>query len=419
MLQRRRVNASAAAAAVADAAGATVVSPASAVVAERCPWPGRIVGPLEAVPHATAVILAGLGKLMPSLAGAERTVEALTRLAASEGLLGAALLVNPEGETLLESLIDDTEGLRYVACDGAPPEWVTSSVVTQLETVASLWLREDVASATQLVQDGALHLRRMTVLRRVESLLTSEWPCATWLRLARTVAVLSEERRHRHGFRPMAVVSENCQHPRLMEARARLLVRVTVERLLQRVQDNEEVCAALEADGEHAAAAVLVWVATTHGLRLFVRQLLRAQLRMVTAQEPAPSRRPAHEEVATAVETNMLQALQRPADFFERDADAGASLLGPLLATFGYDRPAATDGMALRRDELQAETVRSAAHCLRVIGIDVLSERLRTRLHGVSGTLVKSPFRSGLAAGFLTFCERPGPCAQPCAVGQQ
>jgi len=388
-LRRSRVNASAA-----------------AVVAEeplQFPFPTGAEPPSPKSAVDAASILARLGKSMPSLRGAKRTVAALVALAGSNGLLGAALLANPEGETLLESLVDDAPALTYFACDGDPGEAVTVDVLRQLELVARTWLREDVADATRLIQNGALHHRRMTTLRRVESLLCSPHTCPEWLQLARSVAIATEECRLRAGWMPMTIVPRyNKADPamaRLQEARARLLVRVTVEKALACAREDAGVVQALHSDSRHggAAATVLVWVATTHGLRLFARQLLATQLAALFAQETA--RWSTAQEIATAMETAMLGALQRPAEFFARDTSTGGvSLLGPLAASFGMQH-------SVRVSEAQEALVTSPRRCLDVVGLDVVSERERLRMRSVGRTITKTPYQSGLAAGLVTFFD--------------
>lgn len=394
-LRRSRVNASASTAVATAAEPLTFPFPTGAE-------PPSPKGALDA-----AAILARLGESMPSLRGAKRTVAALAALAKSNGLLAAALLANPEGETLLESLLDDAPALAYFACDGDPGEAVTTEVLRQLEQVARTWLREDVADATRLVQDGALHHRRMTTLRRIESLLCSPDTCPEWLQLARIVAIVTEECRRRAGWKPMTIVPRSDEAgagadaamARLQEARARLLVRVTVEKALTCAREDTGVVQALHADSLRggAAASVLVWVATTHGLRLFARQLLATQLTALFSQQTA--RWSTAQEIATAMETAMLVALQRPAEFFARDAaTGGVALLGPLSASFGMPH-------SVRVSEVQEALVTSPRRCLDVVGLDVVSERERLRMRSVGRTITKTPFQSGLAAGLLTFFD--------------
>jgi len=381
------------------------VNASAAVPTSQCPSP---TGDEPPSPNGTDTvdaldILARLGESMPSLRGAKRTVAAFAALAESNGLLGAALLVNSEGETLLESLLVDVSALAYFACDGNPGKAITAEVLRQLELVARTWLREDVADATRLVQNGALHHRRMTTLRRVESLLCSPHTCPEWLQLARSVAIATEECRMHAGWMPMTIVPRydgaDPTMARLQEARARLLVRVTVEKALACAREDAGVVQALHSDSRHdcAAATVLVWVATTHGLRLFARQLLATQLAALFAQETA--RWSTAQEIATAMETAMLVALQRPAEFFPRDASTGGvSLLGPLAASFGVQH-------SMRASEAQEALVTSPRQCLDVVGLDVVSERERLRMRSVGRTITKTPYQSGLAAGLVTFFD--------------
>ena len=255
-LRRSRVNASA----------STVVATAAEPLTFPFPTGAEPPSPKGALD--AAAILARLGESMPSLRGAKRTVAALAAHAKSNGLLAAALLTNPEGETLLEGLLDDAPALVYFACDGDPGEAVTTEVLRQLEQVARTWLREDVADATRLVQNGALHHRRMTTLRRIESLLCSPDTCPEWLQLARSVAIVTEECRRRAGWKPMTIVPRSDEAgadaamARLQEARARLLVRVTVEKALTcaRVDEGESgVVQALHHEASMVARPPQCW----------------------------------------------------------------------------------------------------------------------------------------------------------------
>ena len=403
MLQRQRVNASAASAAVQRAVAAR------SEAAERYPlppWPRGDLGPLavnygpcgikvRGEPEPSDARMALVDRSiewadMPQLHGAARTVAQLTALVRDNALLGAALRpCGPDGETLFESLVVDVEGLRYVACDGVLTPEVELVLVTQLEAVASVWMRDDLLHMPHEARAHDLHMRRMRVLREVESLLITPHVCTTWANLGLAVAVMEEERRHRHGLKPLVADAAN----RVVEARARLLVRLTVQSVLVRAQ----ACAETRSEMRALCTVVLLWVGTTHGLRLFARALNHDQRQAASeaegtdAERASRQRRVAH-DVATAVETNLLCALQ-PA------AGGGHQIRLALLAGSG--------GPVL--DEQWAAVVQQDhMGCLDVVGLDVGSERLRLRLKAHGGRLVKGRYGSGMAAGLMTCADGAG-----------
>lgn len=403
MLQRQRVNASAASAAVQQAVAARSAEPKPYPLP---PWPRGDACPLSVnygpcgikardEPEPSDARLALVDREIaweatPRLHGAARTVARLTALVRDNALLGAALRpCGPEGETLFESLVGDVEGLRYVACDGALTPEVELVLVTQLEAVAAVWMRDDLIHVSHEARVHDLHMRRMRVLREVESLLIAPHVCTTWANLGLAVAVMEEERRHRHGLKPLVAGAGG----RVVEARARLLVRLTVQSVLVRAQ----ACAETRSDMRALCTVVLLWVGTTYGLRLFARALNHDQRQAASeaagtdAERAQRQRRIAH-DVATAVETNLLSALQSQTGTPESGRPHRLALLagsgGPVL------------------DEQWAAVVQQEhMGCLDVVGLDVGSERLRLRLKAQGGRLVKGRYGSGMAAGLMTCAD--------------
>ena len=208
------------------------------------------------------------------------------------------------------------------------------------------------------------------------------------------VAVMEEERRHRHGLKPLVVGAGG----RVVEARARLLVRLTVQSVLVRAQ----ACAETRSDMRALCTVVLLWAGTTYGLRLFARALNHDQRQAAseaagTDAERAQRQRKIAHDVATAVETNLLSALQSQTGIPEGGRPHRLALLagsgGPVL------------------DEQWAGVVQQEhMGCLDVVGLDVGSERLRLRLKAQGGRLVKGRYGSGMAAGLMT-------CADGARVG--
>ena len=409
MLQRQRVNASAASAAVQQAVEARSEEPTPYPLP---PWPRGDACPMtvnfgpcgiKARDEPSDARLALVDRsiewaAMPRLHGAARTVARLTEHVRDNALLGAALRpCGPEGETLFESLVGDVEGLRYVACDGALTPEVELVLVTQLEAVAAVWMRGDLIHVPHEARAHDLHMRRMRVLREVESLLIAPHVCTTWANLGLAVAVMEEERRHRHGLKPLVAGAGG----RVVEARARLLVRLTVQSVLVRAQ----ACAETRSDMRALCTVVLLWVGTTHGLRLFARALNHDQRQAAseaagTDAERAQRQRKIAHDVATAVETNLLSTLQSQPGQPDGDRLHRLHRLA-LLAGSG--------GPAL--DEQWAAVVQQEhMGCLDVVGLDVGSERLRLRLKAQGGRLVKGRYGSGMAAGLMT-------CADGARVG--
>ena len=325
---------------------------------------------------------------MPQLHGAARTVARLTALVRDNALLGAALRpCGPDGETLFESLVGDVEGLRYVARDGPLTPEVELVLVTQLEAVAAVWMRDDLVHMPHEARAHDLHMRRMRVLREVESLLITPHVCTTWANLGLAVAVMEEERRHRHGLKPLVAGAAG----RVAEARARLLVRLTVQSVLVRAQ----ACAETRSDMRALCTVVLLWVGTTHGLRLFARALNHDQRRAASeesgtdAERALRQRKIAH-DVATAVETNLLSAVQ--------PSPGGCGDLVRLALLAGSAGPVLDQQWA-------AVVQQEHMGCMDVLGLDVGSERLRLRLKAQGGRLVKGRYGSGMAAGLMTCAD--------------
>jgi len=398
MLQRQRVNASAASAAVQHAVqtrlGASLplwpTDDANPLVVNYGPRPGEIKGGAEPSDARAALVDRSIAwAAMPQLRGQARTVARLTELVRDNALLRAALQpCGPEGETLFESLVGDVEGLRYVACDGQLSVEVQLVLVTQLEAVAAVWMRDDAVQMQQAPGAHEVHMRRMRVLREVESLLITPHVCTTWANLGLAVAVMEEERRHRHGLKPLVADAAG----RVVEARARLLVRVTVQSVLVRAQACETTCKSMRT----LCTVVLLWVATTYGLRLFARALNHDQRQAASgstgtdAERALRQRKVAH-DVATAVETNLLSTLQHEP---------------PTRHAWRLALLAGSGGPVL--DEQWAATVQQEdMGCLDVLGLDTGSERLRQRLKAQGGRLVKGRYGSGMAAGLMTCADVP------------
>lgn len=388
MLQRQRVNASAASAAVRQAVEARSADPAP----KRYPLPPWPKGDMAinygpcGIDRGGAEPSAWAG--MPQLHGAARTVARLTALVRDNALLGAALRpCGPDGETLFESLVGDVEGLRYVARDGPLTPEVELVLVTQLEAVAAVWMRDDLVHMPHEARAHDLHMRRMRVLREVESLLITPHVCTTWANLGLAVAVMEEERRHRHGLKPLVAGAAG----RVAEARARLLVRLTVQSVLVRAQ----ACAETRSDMRALCTVVLLWVGTTHGLRLFARALNHDQRRAASeesgtdAERALRQRKIAH-DVATAVETNLLSAVQ--------PSPGGCGDLVRLALLAGSAGPVLDQQWA-------AVVQQEHMGCMDVLGLDVGSERLRLRLKAQGGRLVKGRYGSGMAAGLMTCAD--------------
>lgn len=335
--------------------------------------------------------------LFPDLSVSNRTLGFLTLLADTNILKDAALMVNVEGQTLFEPLLNDVHGLHRVEANGVlVPRSIVDRLVNKLAEVAQIWLCDDVCVLARDINND-LHLHRMHVLRKVESLVANPQCCAAWSTLGLTVAGLAEARRHNAGLRPLSVTENpSLFSARMEEARARLLVRVRIQAILHDAQMRNAV------QPEHSLV-VLLWASTVDGLRLFAVQLNREMvLRMALRDATASS------EIAMASECRLVQAMQvRPCPILNDETCAGLNMqmtTSPqLLPTNDPDA------------EKDASVIASDA-CLLVPAIDTRSDVILAVLRDTcpNGWMLRSPYASGLAAGLMSVDES-NLCVRACA----
>ena len=321
----------------------------------------------------------------PTLSLAYRTIDFLTLLSQTDLLRDAALNLNEDGKTVFEPLLEDVEGLVRVEADGLPvPRTVVDRVVNKLAEVAELWLRDDVCDLARTF-NNSLHLHRMHVLRRVESLVANPRSCTAWSTLGLTVACLAEARRHNAGLRPLSVSNDLMDmSSRMEEAQARLKVRVRIQSVLHDAQMRSVV-------QPDQSLLILLWADTTAGLRLFAVQLNgQMVMRMALRDETASL------EIAMATECRLVQAMQpRPPPIM--DVHNITYNMGVIFSP----------QLTLRSDsgfkEDNARMIASDA-CLKVPSIDVQSETVLAVLREATptGWMLRSHYASGLAVGLLS-----------------
>ena len=316
------------------------------------------------------------------LSAIHRTREYLELLATSELIVESTDLVNDNGNTLFEPLLDDVAALDVFERDGAPlDKWISDAIVSKLARVATSWLQNDALVLRRSI-NTVLHLKRMHVLRRVEGLVTNPRCCAVWSTLGLVVATLTDQRRHDAGLWPLVWCAPSLNEDvRLHEARGRLTVRVKIKTILVEAQLRDSV----NVNSEMLVLAV--WASTVNGLKLFVVQLNKDMTQRLASKEPS-----AVDEIAIAAECKLLAAVQVP------------SKLSKSLTKNDVYPP-----LLLLHNDVYAskEFLRSNAsnRLFHISSIDSHSQGLLDAIHRQvkEGWLLKTPFEGGLAVGLILF----------------
>ena len=374
----------------------------------------------------------GVALEMPQLDGSSRTTAALRKMVEQRAILRFAVETDARGRTIFQSLLEDTESLGFVACDGELDEAVKSSLLSHLVSVAKTWLRADVATFTTTL-DRPLHTHRMLVLRCLESLRYNAQCCDFWRLLGMLVAVEAEHQRHTQNAKPISAVQASTTVPsprvlakrelRTCEAKLRLWFRQRVQTVVVSAQNDEGMrrACAVAAAAAHGAGPVgvvlVVWAATLAGLRFFARRVNDTQCQKLHDRETSVA-----SEMSFAFEALFLNALQQATTGGASSAQQSSKT--PILGHGGtsakpewppacewvhgslaLDATATADLVAQLHKHAEAAAVVGSEDCLLVAALDAESEKLRSALR-VHGTLqFKSELSNGLAPALLVFEE--------------
>lgn len=336
----------------------------------------------EALPWDEAPSLKAPSPHFVDLSSIHRTREYLELLAQSELITESAELVNDNGKTIFEPLLDDGFSLDVFEHTGAMLDRsISDAIVSKLAKVAIDWLQNDALVLRRSI-NTALHLKRMHVLRRVESLVTNPRCCAVWSTLGLVVATLTDQRRHDAGLWPLVWCEPTLNDDlRMHEARGRLTVRVKIKTILVEAQLRNAVNVNVE------MLVLAVWASTVNGLKLFVVQLNKDMTTRLVSNEPS-----AVDEIAIASECKLLAAVQTPSKLTKSFSKNNAY---PSLLLLKNDPHTSKEFASLNVSNrlFHSSPIEKQSHAL----LSSLQQQVR------EGFMLKSPFENGLAVGLIWF----------------